>query len=178
MKKPLVKDWGKSQTRPAGFQPPPPSVSQNKKGDGQSTNGKGRSSQMPETSPPTTFPFAPPKPPPPTDEQVEEMIEQIREDRSSKEGPNPPVEVSERTASSKPTATGNPENTAQYKRPKLVWVFLIIGVITGATVLNQNYPDGVEGQGAAALFDFGLYPILFFGISELIARSIWKAKNE
>ena len=30
------------------------------------------------TSPPTTFPFAPPKPPPPTDEQVAEMIEQIR----------------------------------------------------------------------------------------------------
>ena len=48
-------------------------------------DGKGSSSQISKTSPPTTFPFAPPKPPPPTDEQVAEMIEQIREDRSSED---------------------------------------------------------------------------------------------
>ena len=48
-------------------------------------DGKGSSSQISKTSPPTNFPFAPPKPPPPSDEQVAEMIEQIREDRSSED---------------------------------------------------------------------------------------------
>ena len=79
---------------------------------------------------------------------------------------------------SKPPAPKQSVNTAQYKRPKLVWAFLIIGLITGASVVNRNYPDGFEGQGVAAFIDFGLYPILFFGISELIARSVWKSKNK
>lgn len=39
MKKPLVMTRDKPQMRPAGFQPPPPSVSQNKKDDGQTTSG-------------------------------------------------------------------------------------------------------------------------------------------
>ena len=39
LKKPLVMTRDKPQMRPAGFQPPPPSVTQNTKDDGQSTSG-------------------------------------------------------------------------------------------------------------------------------------------